>query len=150
VFHLGRHRILCASALDAGSFDTLLGDERAQMAFVDPPYNMPIARHASGLGAVRHADFAMAVGEMTPEAYTNFLVATLGLAAGHSRPGALHFVCMDWRHLHEMQTAGSQVYTEQKNLCIWVKENAGSAIVSLPRSSFTECGCSNALWTASW
>jgi hypothetical protein len=125
MFHLGRHRILCASALDAGSYETLLGDERAQMVFADPPYNVPIPRHASGLGAVRHADFAMAVGEMTPEAYTSFLVATLGLTAGYSRPGALHFVCMDWRHLHEMQTAGSQVYTELKNLCIWVKENAG-------------------------
>jgi hypothetical protein len=124
-WHLGRHRILCASALHASSYDTLLGDERAQMVFADPPYNVPIPRHASGLGAVRHANFAMAVGEMTPEAYTTFLVATLGLAAEHSRPGALHFVCMDWRHMHEMQTAGNQVYTEQKNLCIWVKQNAG-------------------------
>jgi hypothetical protein len=125
VFHLGRHRILCASALDAGSYETLLGDERAQMVFADPPYNVPIPRHASGLGAVRHADFAMAVGEMAPEAYTSFLVATLGLAASYSRPGAVHYVCMDWRHLQEMQTAGTQVYTELKNLCIWVKENAG-------------------------
>jgi DNA methylase/ParB-like nuclease domain len=125
VWQLGRHRIMCASALNTGSYETLLGDERAQMVFADPPYNVPIPRHASGLGAVRHPDFAMAVGEMTPEAYTSFLVASLGLAAGYSRPGALHFVCMDWRHLHEMQTAGSQVYTEQKNLCIWVKENAG-------------------------
>jgi DNA methylase/ParB-like nuclease domain len=125
VFHLGRHRIMCASALDASSYETLLGDERAQMVFADPPYNVAIPRHASGLGAVRHADFAMAVGEMTPEAYTTFLVATLGLAAGYSRPGALHYVCMDWRHLHEMQTAGSQIYSEQMNLCVWVKQNAG-------------------------
>jgi hypothetical protein len=125
LFHLGRHRILCASALDAGSYDTLLGDERAQMVFADPPYNMQVPRHASGLGAIRHANFAMAAGEMTSEEYISFLAGTLGLAANYSRPGAVHYVCMDWRHLHEMQTAGSQVYTELKNLCIWVKENAG-------------------------
>jgi hypothetical protein len=125
VWQLGRHRIMCASALEATSYQLLLGEERAQMVFADPPYNVPIPRHASGLGSVRHADFAMAVGEMTPEAYIAFLVSTLGFAAGYSQPGALQFVCMDWRHLHEMQSAGSQVYTELKNLCVWVKENAG-------------------------
>jgi hypothetical protein len=67
----------------------------------------------------------MGVGEMTPEEFTSFLVATLGLAASYSRPGALHYICMDWRHIHEMQTAGNQLYTEHKNLCIWVKANAG-------------------------
>jgi DNA methylase/ParB-like nuclease domain len=134
VWQLGRHRIMCASALNTGSYETLLGDERAQMVFADPPYNVPIPRHASGLGAIRHADFAMAAGEMTPEAYISFLAATLGLAAAYSRLGALHFVCMDWRHLNEMQTAGSQVYTEQKNLVVWVKENAGMG--SLYRSQY--------------
>jgi hypothetical protein len=134
VWQLGRHRIMCASALDAGSYDTLLGDERARMVFADPPYNVPIPRHASGLGAVHHVDFAMAAGEMTPEAYTTFLAPTLGLAAAYSRPGALHFVCMDWRHLDEMHTAGNQVYTEQKNLVVWVKQNAGMG--SLYRSQY--------------
>jgi hypothetical protein len=134
VWQLGRHRIMCASALDAGSYETLLADERAQMVFADPPYNVPIPRHASGLGAIHHPNFDMAIGEMTPEAYTSFLAATLGLAAAYSRPGALHFVCMDWRHLNEMQTAGSQVYTEQKNLVVWVKQNAGMG--SLYRSQY--------------
>jgi hypothetical protein len=86
---------------------------------------LPIARHAIGLGAISHADFAMAAGEMKPEAFIAFLPTSLGLAAEYSQSGALHFVCMDWRHAPEMQSAGSQVYTEQKNLCVWVKENAG-------------------------
>jgi DNA modification methylase len=32
---------------------------------------------------------------------------------------------MDWRHLGEMVAAGNKTYTELKNLCIWVKKNAG-------------------------
>jgi hypothetical protein len=125
LWQLGRHRILCGNALEATGYQALLGDERAQMVFADPPYNVPIPRHASGLGSVQHLDFAMAVGEMTPEAYIAFLVTTLGLAAAYSQSGALHFICMDWRHLHDVQSAASQVYSEQKNLCVWVKENAG-------------------------
>ena len=32
---------------------------------------------------------------------------------------------MDWRHLGELLTAGEGVYTELKNLCVWVKDNGG-------------------------
>ncbi len=32
---------------------------------------------------------------------------------------------MDWRHQLEILTAGNQVYSELKNLCVWVKSNAG-------------------------
>jgi DNA modification methylase len=32
---------------------------------------------------------------------------------------------MDWRHMMELLTAGREVYTELKNLCIWNKDNGG-------------------------
>ena len=67
----------------------------------------------------------MACGEMRPEAFTAFLAQALGLLAGHSKEGSLHFVCMDWRHLEEVLTAGKRAYTELKNLCVWAKDNAG-------------------------
>jgi hypothetical protein len=40
---LGDHRLLCGDALAAESYVRLLGDERAQMVFSDPPWNIPIA-----------------------------------------------------------------------------------------------------------
>lgn len=49
----------------------------------------------------------------------------LGHLADHSADGALHFVCMDWRHLFELLTAGRSVYSELKNLCVWNKTNGG-------------------------
>ena len=45
---LGEHRMLCANALMSESYARLLGDERAQMIFTDPPWNIPIAGHVSG------------------------------------------------------------------------------------------------------
>jgi hypothetical protein len=51
---LGRHRVLCGNALDPETFIALLGQERAAMVFTDPPYNVPIEGHASGLGAIHH------------------------------------------------------------------------------------------------
>lgn len=32
---------------------------------------------------------------------------------------------MDWRHLQELLDAGLAAYTELKNICVWVKPNAG-------------------------
>jgi DNA modification methylase len=32
---------------------------------------------------------------------------------------------MDWRHMDELSAAGARVYDEVKNICVWVKSNAG-------------------------
>jgi hypothetical protein len=53
------------------------------------------------------------------------LVNGLSPAAQHSVDGAIHFVCMDWRHSGELQAAGGNIYSELKNVCVWVKTNAG-------------------------
>jgi DNA modification methylase len=125
LFVLGRHRIFCGNALAEESYAHLLGAERAAMIISDPPFNVPIRGHVSGLGKVNHMEFAMAAGEMTPEEYTAFLESAFRLMAAYAVDGSLHFVFIDWRHLQEMLAAGKVVYTEFKNLCVWAKDNAG-------------------------
>jgi len=122
---LGEHRLLCGDALQAESYARILGPEQADMLFADPPYNVPIGGHVSGLGTVQHADFAMASGELSSAEFESFLRSALGHAAGCSRDGAIHFVCMDWRHMTEVLAASKEVYGELKNLCVWNKSNAG-------------------------
>lgn len=121
---LGRHRVLCGDALDAAAYTALTEGERAAMVFVDPPYNVPIDGHASGLGATRHREFLMASGEMDEVEFTSFLMRAFTLLARHSADGSLHFICMDWRHMSELLSAG-RAYSELKNLCVWAKSNAG-------------------------
>ena len=57
---LGKHRVLCGNALDSGSYAKLMGGQRAGVVFADPPYNVPIDGHATGLGKIHHSDFPMA------------------------------------------------------------------------------------------
>jgi DNA modification methylase len=125
VWQLGHHRVFCGSALDAAAYEALMKGKRSAMVFTDPPYNVLIEGHASGLGAIHHRDFAMACGEMDEAQYTEFLTRACALLARHSMDGAIHFVCMDWRHMGELLAAGRQAYGELKNLCVWVKDNAG-------------------------
>jgi DNA modification methylase len=122
---LGRHRLLCGDSRYRESFETVLGQERCDLVFTDPPYNVPIEGHVCGLGRVRHREFAMGVGEMSREVFTGFLKQTLGHAADVCRDGAIAFVCMDWRHLGELLEAGNAVFSELKNVCVWNKTNGG-------------------------
>lgn len=122
---LGRHRILCGSSLVADNYTPLMKGEKAAIVFTDPPYNVKIDGHASGLGAVRHREFAMASGEMDEAQFIEFLTKACKLMADNSEDGAIHFVCMDWRHMSELLAAGSQAYSELKNVCVWTKHNAG-------------------------
>jgi len=122
---LDEHRLLCGDATESSSFAQLLDGRRAQMVFTDPPYNVPISGNVCGLGKVQHRDFAMASGEMTEAQFIGFLEKNFRLLVQNSKDGSIHFICMDWRHVHELVTAGRNVYTELKALCVWNKTNGG-------------------------
>lgn len=122
---LDRHRLLCGDATANDSFEHLLDGHRAQMVFTDPPYNVPIEGHVSGLGGVRHREFVMASGEMSEAEFTSFLEQIFGRLVEHSTDGAIHYICMDWRHCFELLSAGRRTYAELKALCVWNKSNGG-------------------------
>ncbi|HEV2079100.1 MAG TPA: DNA methyltransferase [Allosphingosinicella sp.] len=122
---LGEHRLLCGDALDPASYEHLLGTDPADMAFADPPYNVPIQGHVSGLGRSAHAEFAMASGEMSSEEFTRFLTTYMHQLVRFTTDGSIHFHCMDWRHLPEILSAGAATYAELKALCVWNKTNGG-------------------------
>jgi DNA modification methylase len=125
IWQLGRHRLLCGDARATEDFALLLGDERADIVFTDPPYNVKVDGHVSGLGQIKHREFAFASGEMTAREFTTFLAITLTNVSIHMREGAIAFVCMDWRHQGELLTAGQIAFTELKNLIVWNKTNGG-------------------------
>ncbi|MDU8945989.1 site-specific DNA-methyltransferase [Ovoidimarina sediminis] len=125
IWEIGRHRLICGDSTKRDTYLALMGETRAQMVFTDPPYNVPVSGHVCGSGRVQHREFAMASGEMSPEAFTSFLSGVFHHLAEFSADGSLHFQCMDWRHMREILEAGAEAYSELKNLCVWSKANAG-------------------------
>lgn len=130
LWRIGEHRLFVGDATLQASYESVLrgdsGDlDPVDLVFTDPPYNVPIEGHVSGLGAIRHREFAMASGEMSAAEFTAFLRTVFGVMSGVSRDGAIHFVCMDWRHMGEVLDASQGIYAELKNLCVWNKDNAG-------------------------
>ena len=115
---LGDHRHICGDARDADVYRVLMSGEKARIVFADPPYNVPIDGHVGGLGSIKHREFAMASGEMTSGEFTAFLHTIFMNAADESIDGAIHFICMDWRHIEEVMRASKGAYTELKNVCV--------------------------------
>jgi DNA modification methylase len=120
LWELGTHRLLCGDALSAADIARLMAHCRADMAFLDAPYNMRISG-VMGRRRTKHSKLATASGEAD---YVRFLSISLNAAASVSRDGALHYVCTDWRHIAEVLAAAKAVYGGIINIAVWVKSNA--------------------------
>ena len=103
---MGRHVLVCGDARKAADYEKLMGSERADLIFCDPPYNVKIRGNVSGLGKVKHREFAMASGEMSQEEFTGFLTTSLCAAAAQCKDGAIAYVIMDWRGIGPLLIAG--------------------------------------------
>jgi DNA modification methylase len=123
LYELNNHRLLCADSTDQHAVAKLMNGVLAQMVFTDPPYNVKI-NDIVNLGKIKHEEFAMASGEMNKSRFTRFLEDCFLNLIKHSSDGSIHYICMDWKHANELMTAG-HIYTEQKNLIVWKKNNGG-------------------------
>jgi DNA modification methylase len=122
---LGEHRLICGDSRERAVYDALMGAEAADLVFTDPPYNVKIGGNVCGLGAIQHEEFAFASGEMSEAEFIAFLAAFLTETKRVSVDGATLFVCMDWKHIHEVTVAARQTDLDIRNLCVWVKDNGG-------------------------
>jgi ParB-like nuclease domain/DNA methylase len=122
---LGPHRLLCGDARSVADVARVCDAKRATLLFTDPPYNVKIDGHVSGLGRNKHREFVFASGEMNADAFTQFLTESLKAAAANLTDGAIAYICMDWRHMRELLTAGHVAFEELKNVCVWNKCNGG-------------------------
>jgi DNA modification methylase len=124
LWQLGKHRLLCGDAQQTSDFERIMAGATAAAVFCDPPYNLQV-KSIGGRGRVRHSEFAFASGEMSQDEFRAFLARTLGNGIDVSANGAVHFVCMDWRHIEDLIAVGRALYGTMLNLVVWNKSNAG-------------------------
>jgi hypothetical protein len=121
----GRHRIGCGDARDLAFVQRVCGGRVANVAFVDPPYNVPIGGFVSGKGRHRHREFLEGSGEMSPDAFFALLRDALLVLKASSTTNALVYACIDWRHVVELAVAGRACDMKLETICVWVKNNPG-------------------------
>lgn len=126
VWHIGNHRLAVGDARDPLVYEQLLAGERAQLIFTDPPYGCRVKNNVSGNGRIKHDDFVEgATGVLDAEFSMGLLRPALKCMAANCLPGAIGFLCMDWRGAPFLLDAAQDVFVEVKNLIVWAKSNAG-------------------------
>ena len=114
----GSLRLLCGNSLEPQSYEALMQGRTAAVVIADPPYNVRIDGHASGLGKRRPRDFAMACGEMSEEQFIEFLRFAMAAFRAHTTDASLAYWFIDWRHLGEMKAASEQSCSTLVNVCV--------------------------------
>jgi len=118
VWILGAHRVMCGDAGEAGPIDNLMGSEKADLCFTDPPYNVDYEGYTKdGLKIENDA--------MKPEEYMTFLARTFTLTLAAMKPGASLYVCHASSYQREAQTALETAGFEVRTQIIWAKSNFG-------------------------
>jgi DNA modification methylase len=62
---------------------------------------------------------------MSRDQFADFNKAFLSVAAASLDEGGLLYCCMDWRHVATLISAAEALRLEFKQLCVWIKSNAG-------------------------
>jgi len=124
IFQLGRHRVICGDCRDLSVLAKLTNGQKADVVCADAPYNVKINGHVL-VGTKSHKEFALASGEMSSDEFTAFLRDSFAAFYDASKDGTVHFLFMDWRHMTEILAAGTEIYDDFLNLCVWTKTNAG-------------------------
>ncbi len=118
VWQLGDHRVLCGDATSRDDVARLLGDQRARMAFTDPPYNVDYGRHGGHQrGTPRRT---IANDALAPEEWKAFVRGWSGnlLAA---TDGAL-YVCMSSREWPTLARLLAEAGGHWSDTIIWAKD----------------------------
>jgi hypothetical protein len=132
---LGLDMDLAVTGFSTGELDVLLSGNGDPDDDVIPPVpttprSQPgdiwvLGDHRVGCGDSRDLSFLHRVVGKGIQIDAAFLTQTLGAAAQVSRDGAVHFICMDWRHMDDVCAVGRGIYGDLLNLCVWNKSNAG-------------------------
>lgn len=127
-----RHVIGCGDVKDDVFLDELFMKHlyRGQgvlgnMVFTDSPYNLKTSFFCHNND---HTDFKDGGGEMTDEEFIDFIARQYEVACRYTIKGAIHYYCMDFRHIAHMGIAAKRVYGSytHKQVCVWRKSNWGN------------------------
>jgi DNA modification methylase len=113
---LGEHRVLCGDATDPESYARLLPGERADMVFIDPPYNVDYANSAKD--KLRGTQRPI-LNDNLGEGFYDFLLAALTPVVAHCR-GAI-YIAMSSGELDPLQAAFRAAGGHWSTFVIWAK-----------------------------
>ena len=114
VWVLGRHRVLCGDARNPSALDRLMGGEKADLVFTDPPYNVDYEGYTEEHLKIKGD-------RMSDVEFRQFLDAAFRSYRTVVKPGASLYVCHASSCQREFQNALEAACFEVRCQIIWAK-----------------------------
>jgi len=119
---LGKHKLLCSDCTDPQAIQALFGNDRTNMIYSDPPYNIKLD-YDKGVG--NKSNYGGKVDDdKSPEQYRAFIRQTLEAALPVSTKDTHVFYWTDEAWVWIFQTLYNDLRIKNRRLNIWLKNNA--------------------------
>lgn len=131
-FALGNHVLLCGDSLDPKTVENLMGDVRADMIDIDPPYNINLS-YQTGVGSKKQYGGTVDDNK-SDEEYSTFIETLMRNALSVAKKDVHLIFWCDERFVWIFQTLYKKLGVNSKRLLIWLKNNA----TPTPKSAFNK------------
>ena len=129
---LGNHRIVCGDSTKKSDIELLLGDEKIDLVWEDPPYGVKYET-VNGVNYTREQNdqrnHKIANDDLTPEQLDVFLDQHLTAIDDYIRPGAVFYWCHDIRFTQQFRDLLESHQVHISDTLIW-KKNRHSNFMS--------------------
>ncbi len=133
IFALGNHRLVCGDSTDKEVVARLLGEQRIQTVYCDPPYNIALD-YNKGVGG--NANYGGTVDDKkTNTEFRIFLKLVMQSALSVSEKDAHHFWYCDQKYVGMLQNLYEELGIAYKRTALWVK----NGINPTPKIAFNKC-----------
>lgn len=123
LYRLGGHFLLCGDALKSEDIEKLVGSQRADMIYCDPPYNISLDYYKGVSTQGKYSPSEMVNDHKTRDQYREFLDTSIKNALSASKPDTHIFFWCDEKYLWLLQNLYEENGIANKRVCLWVKNN---------------------------
>jgi len=131
-FALGIHALICGDSTDEAVLNALVGEQKIDMVYCDPPYNIDLD-YNKGLGGKQN--YGGDVDDKKTDAeYRAFLLKAMKVALAVSKTDSHHFWYCDQKYVGMLQSLYAEIGVSYKRTCLWVK----NGISPTPQVAFSK------------
>ena len=129
VWILGNHRLMCGDSTSIDAVDKLMGEQKSDMVFTDPPYGMSYgggrAAGSTEKGALVKAHGMIIGDDLKGDDLLQMVSDSIGNAVNMGKSGGAAYICFTWRTYTEFHGALSAIDLEPKACIVWDKKSIG-------------------------
>lgn len=133
MFSLGNHTLLCGDATDLETVNKLVGKEKVDMIYCDPPYNIDL-NYDKGIGGKKKYGGDVNDNKSDDE-YREFLNRTISNALNVSEKDTHIFYYCDQQYIGLLQEIYKELGINNKRVCMWIKNGFNVT----PQIAFNKC-----------